>query len=183
MERAITIKKKSASGFTLIELLVAMFVFSFVIVAVISTFLSIYRYQKNSREIQVGMENSRVAMESMAKNIRMGAVDGGTEEKIYFYNYSQKKCMAYSFDSGNKKIKMAETAEISRIDNPNCSSVSYGTFFDLVSVSNIESLKFVIQKSNYGTTNPSVGRVTIKVKILGSNEPLQTTISLRDYLE
>lgn len=171
------------SGFSLVELLVATFIFSLIVVTAISVFLNVYSNQNRVRKIQQGVEASRTAMELMAKNIRMGAIDGSysaESDHIYFYNYSQGKCITYSIQ--DNKIKFKELS-VKRIDQPDCSTASYGQLSDLVSVDNIESLNFKITKSFYGESNPLVGRVTMVIKVEDSNEPAQTTISLRDYLE
>lgn len=173
-------KKDKHLGFSLVELLVAVFIFSLVFTASVSVFLSVFRSQNNIKVIQQGIENSRTAIELMAKNIRMGAIDSATSDNIYFYNYSQKKCINYTL--ANNKIKYRE-ASVSRISQPNCLTAGFSPLQDLVSVDNIESLKFNAIKSDYGDTNPSIGRVTIVIEVSGSNEPIQTTISLRDYLD
>jgi type II secretory pathway pseudopilin PulG len=184
MERIIAENKqrrKKLLGFSLLEMIVAIFIFAMVITVTISVFIASYRGQKRAKEIQQGMENSRVAIELMAKNIRMGAVDSPDNDdatEIAFYNYSQGKCIKYEFDG--EKIKVGEETS-TRTARPDCSVVvaSNSLISDLVA----EDLKFNIIKSDYMVAPPVIGRVTISIKIKNSNEPIQTTVSLRDYVD
>jgi prepilin-type N-terminal cleavage/methylation domain-containing protein len=165
-------KKTKLAGFSMLEMIVAIFIFAMIMTVAISVFVASYRGQKKAKEIQQGMENSRVAIELMAKNIRMGRIDSNTAASISFYNYSQGKCIKYEFSSG--EIKTGET-------NPdgdyNCGPISAGN--KLVADLVLESLNFNVVKSSASV----VGRVTISLKLKNSTEPIQTTVSLRDYIE
>lgn len=190
MERIIArneIIKRKLAGFSLLEMIVAMFIFSLIITATVSVFVASYAAQRKSKDIQLAIEDSRGAIELMAKNIRMGTIDSadtipGTADEIAFYNYSQNKCIKYKF--ANNNIEVGEVPG-SRVTEPDCSDttkVSY-SMNSLIASSIVDKLAFDIKKSKYDPSNPPnvVGRVTISIKIIGSDEPIQTTVSLRDY--
>lgn len=174
-------KNKKLAGFSLLEMIIAIFIFSLVITAAVSVFVASYNAQRKAKEIQLGVEDSRGAIEIMAKNIRMGTIDGtdGIKKEIAFYNYSQGKCIKYAFENG--KIMTGELSG-SRLENLDCSSIS--TPWNLIADSIVDDLNFNITESKYSETEDSiVGKVTISIKIIDSKEPIQTTISLRDYNE
>lgn len=180
-------KKTKLAGFSVLEMLVAIFIFALIITVTISAFIASYKGQKRTKDVQKSMEGARGAIELMAKNIRMGTIDSGSglANEIAFYNYSQEKCIKYKFNNSNDTIEVGEVND-SRVGSPDCSDttdVSY-TMNDLIADKVVEDLKFEAVESDY--SNPSnivVGRVTISIQVKNFGEPIQTTVSLRDYNE
>ena len=62
-------------GFTLIELLVAIFIFSLIIVAIVSVFVSTVTAYGKAKAIKTVKENAEFAMASIAKDVRMGKIE------------------------------------------------------------------------------------------------------------
>lgn len=60
------------NGFTLVELIVSMALFILVIFIVTSTFLNLSQLHKTARATMVGINSVSVAIENMARNIRIG---------------------------------------------------------------------------------------------------------------
>ncbi len=175
-------KTKKMAGYSFMEILISMAIFSLITITVVSLFAASYRSQKKSKDIQQKMEDSRVAIEMMAKNIRMGTIDSasGSQNNISFYNYSQNKCVYYGISDDNK-IEMGEILG-SRQSLPSCSGLVY-PLSDLIAGGFVEGLKFDIIKSNQNPVSLVVGKVTISIKLLNSADLVQTTVSLRDYVD
>lgn len=68
-------KNPSRGGFTLIELIVAIFIFSILTISIVSVFASTVRAYSKSRAIKTIKENTEFAMNSIAKDVRMGKIE------------------------------------------------------------------------------------------------------------
>lgn len=66
--------ENSSKGFTLIELMVAILIFSLIVVAIVSVFVSASGAHQKSRAIKTVKENAEYALSSIAKDVRMGKV-------------------------------------------------------------------------------------------------------------
>jgi prepilin-type N-terminal cleavage/methylation domain-containing protein len=184
MERRIKIEHRE--GFVLIEMMVALFIFSLITTAIVGVFIVSYKSQQFSKTAQQDLENVRVAMELMAKNIRMSTLDEGNDSSIYIYNYSQGKCIGYRMrenvtDSSKKSLEYAEE-RIDRLDSDgnieNCESVLINSdFSSLTSDSKLSSVYFKVRK----TSVSEMGKVTIVMILDNNSTPFETTVSLRDY--
>lgn len=185
--------RENKQGFTLLELLISVFIFSLVMIAVVSLFVRFVTFQKRSRGIQQNMEDTRYAMELMAKTLRTSsvvscnnftrAICNARESSIEIYDYSQNKCIR--FYSQNNRIRMGSTAT----DRANCNSGATMASTDLVD-NFVRNLDFRATKTD--TASSQVGKVTISVKVCSTTSctgaendqaNLETTVSLRDYLE
>jgi prepilin-type N-terminal cleavage/methylation domain-containing protein len=78
-------------GFTLIELLVSIFIFSLITVAIVSVFVSTTKAHQKARAIKFVKENAEFAISSIAKDVRMGKIEGKFRvgSKIYTNNGTQ----------------------------------------------------------------------------------------------
>lgn len=59
-------------GFTLVEILVAISIFSVVVISTIGAFLKMVDVNKKIQSVRNAMDNANLAMETMARNIRLG---------------------------------------------------------------------------------------------------------------
>ncbi|HPN96242.1 MAG TPA: prepilin-type N-terminal cleavage/methylation domain-containing protein [Candidatus Moranbacteria bacterium] len=190
-------------GFSLVEMLVALFIFSLVMMTVVSVFASFVSNRKKIGNVQRDLENGRTAIELMAKNIRMscgvgiGYVSSGEEttgSALFMYNNSQGKCLIYQFQNGNLKSSSAPIEAPPGSENEPCPydcrpvNAGYSNWKTLVS-SNIQAGEFRIVKTDREPASVDgdprvVGKATILMSI-GADMPvtLQTTVSHRDYEE
>lgn len=171
-------------GFSLMEMIVAIFIFSLVMTTVTSIFVQAFNARKKAKEIQVNIENARYAMELMAKSLRMSSVvDDSVSSSILIYDYSQKKCIRYYYDSTAKKImSQSSTAGITY---DNCvSSPSLGSAQELTSGIVSGFYRYITPSDN--NDPKQIGRVTIAIAVCEDENcvkknTIQTTVSLRDY--
>lgn len=181
--RLISFRKNK--GFSLPEVMIAMFIFSIIMTASVATFISAFSARNSARISQKGLEESRTAMEAIAKNIRMSIkVDNiaSNRNKISMFNMSQGKCIAYSSSSGVLRGVMTNPT-----DNPG--DVTYPTcLFPAetsweVLISQGASAWFDVTKTNTLSNPRVVGKATIKIdaEVETAKNHLQTTISFRDY--
>ena len=96
---------KNSKGFTLIELMVSIFVFSLVMTSATAVFAKVFRARQKSNAIQKNIEDTRYAMELMAKSLRMSSIISSTSPSqangsILSYDYSQGKCIRYWTSNG-----------------------------------------------------------------------------------
>ena len=69
------ISKREKRGFTLIELMVAIFIASVILVAMVAVFVSMTNAHVKSRAIKTVAENAQFALNSIAKDLRMGKIE------------------------------------------------------------------------------------------------------------
>jgi len=170
--------KNKYAGFSLIEMLISVFIFTIVITVVTFAFSKAFFSSQKTRVVQRNMENGRIAMETMAKNIRMSRKLTATSSTIKMYNNSQAKCIAYVF-SGSKLQSVIYDAGGSTSD-PTCADPNMSNAIDLVSANANGSFEVTETK----TTDPKkIGKATILVNIgTGADtQHIQTTVSFRDF--
>lgn len=66
------IKKKSAAGFTLVEVVVSIALFSIVMVVCVAALLALVNANRKAQALQSVMNNLNIALDDMARNVRMG---------------------------------------------------------------------------------------------------------------
>jgi len=180
------IENLNRKGFTLVEVMVALFVFALVMTATSVTFTKAFRVYSDAKDVQENMENAQYAMNLMAKTFRTSSVasSDGTFDSVTVFDYSQAvgpadgKCIRYYFDSVNNRIMKSEN------NAPNltsCGSAAQPTGLPITS-GNIVAAEFDVRSSSAGSV---VGKVTFSMKLKkGKSEvDIQTTTSLRDYVE
>lgn len=176
------IENNKLKGFSLLEAITAIFIFSLVVVITVSVFAGAFKSRVKSKEVQQAMEDTRFAMEIMAKNIRMSTIDHIDANRLYIYNYSQDKCIKYEFTGNN--LTAGEISLASRLNSNgsinSCSPASKTyTSQNMLKAGSLESGWFFATKSDDDT----VGVVTIIAKVDGSPNAMQTTVSLRDFIK
>lgn len=65
-------KRALQKGFTLVEILVAISIFSVVVISTIGAFLKMVDVNKKIQSVRTAMDNANLAMETMARSIRLG---------------------------------------------------------------------------------------------------------------
>jgi prepilin-type N-terminal cleavage/methylation domain-containing protein len=66
---------RNKKGFTLIELLVAIFIFSLIMVSIVSVFASTVKAYSKAKSMKILKENIEFAISSIAKDVRMGKIE------------------------------------------------------------------------------------------------------------
>jgi prepilin-type N-terminal cleavage/methylation domain-containing protein len=197
------IKNSQKKGFTLIEVLIAMAIFSMMMVATATFFGSSISGYKNAKAIQKDVENAQFAMNLMAKTLRTSSIlscgggacstTGGPYTSVQVYDYSQAKCIEYTYDSVNKKITTRSSSTPVNVDTPalGCTVASWTGSQDMAT-SHVERANFYIIKSAKAPATPVVGRITTSIEICATSTctglekdkvRIQSTSSLRDFKE
>jgi len=91
---------KDKKGFTLIELLVAMFIFIVIMGAMVAVSLAGFRSYIKSRAIKVVTEDVGFALNSIAKDVRMGKVENATG----CIGTSLKDCLMITRNATQEKV-------------------------------------------------------------------------------
>lgn len=172
--------RKKLRGLSLIEVMVSMGIFSLMMVTVAGIFSSSVQSARANRNIEHDLENAQFVMNDIAKQLRTSTVVDSSSAAVRFYDYSQGKCVEYRRNSGSNFIERASATTTRELCVPglNLGIFSSATTGDVVPV-------FAVIPSVLNTT---VGRVTMVfvVKEKSASERsvrVQTTVSLRDYVE
>lgn len=181
------------------EVLIALFIFSIVISGVTTYFARIVSANQNAKRLQQNLEDTRFVMNRMAKVLRTSVIIDPTGDArrhdLRVYDYSQKKCLIYVFDSDVGLIERVSSASpASGVDEKSwCAGLSISNFSQntLISVSGSgASLSgfFSIVPSVFDPSNRSsnyAGGVTMQVTIRRNNtaSTVQSTVSLRNFKE
>ena len=186
-------------GFTLVEALVAVFVFSLVMISVVSIFSKFVIVKKRSGGIQRNMEDAKYAMELMAKTIRTSSVIecldstgsvmacGSSVAGIEIYDFSQGMCIIFRFSGGT--ILKGSASPATAGDKSSCN-------FTPGAISTYQMVGNTINQMSFGVdqTVPftKIGKVTISIAICSDpgcsgtgndRASFQTTVSTREYSE
>lgn len=171
-------------GFSLLEMLIAIFIFTLIMVASSTFFARSIQTYKNVRATQRDLENAQYVMNLMAKTLRTSSIIASGSSPLYIdiYDYSQSKCIRYSFS--NNAIK---TNSIGAADKKDCTFSNTG-FTDLSNFY-VNNAYFSVTPSSKTATGAPIllGKVTISLEICPSatscsdKARIQTSVSLRDY--
>ena len=175
------------------EVLIATFIFSIIMIAVTSYFVSVTAANQNSKRLQQNLEDVRFVMNRIAKVLRTSVViatSNSTSSEIRVFDYSQKRCLRYRFE-GNSVVEYSSVSlPVGQLDEKGwCAGMLSFSSSTLMSVSTGVSLsgQFVIVPSDDGATGGSklAGRVTMNATVTRRNNAstIQTTVSLRNYKE
>jgi prepilin-type N-terminal cleavage/methylation domain-containing protein len=196
-------KEKKASGFTLIELLVSIFIFGLITVAMLSVFAGVSGASQKAKAIKQIKERMEFAMNSIAKEVRMGRVENGganyaTGGPVNYLLITRNRGgrVCYKIDSGLYTIGVADIAS----GNNDCSSASYNNLVDISDLGGVffsPNSKFRSCMTNIdgsgvdcnGNSNNRRGWVEMNFEITLDNANamatdainVQTTVSSRDY--
>ncbi len=187
-----TITKNSRQGFTLIELMVAIFIFSLLLVAIVSVFSSTVTAYSKGRAIKTIKENAEFALGSIAKDVRMGKIESA------YANGSRSDYLLVTRNRGMSKVCYRvnpNTLSICENVGVNCSSCLSPGYKDMINLSGT-NMSFDVLTSGFRslTTDPPNdptrrGWVEINLNIdMTSGQEMsadainvQTTVSSRDY--
>ena len=183
--------KVSQKGVTLIEVIVAMFVFVTIIIATTAVFSSSSQSKKFITSSQKKYDAAFATLGEVGKylststtNLTMFQSSGG--DSLVVYNYSQHTCAQFSFMS-NKLVVKKQVMQSSEYYK-SCSSNYLSRVTSETVIDNATGL-FYFKKIEFGSVGNSAF-VTIAAKVYDGDPnmsqskwiPLQTTLSLRDYL-
>lgn len=172
----------------MIEALIAIFIFALAMVMVSGTFSGFMKTYANEKRMQRNFEDAQYAMNLMAKSIRTSSVKGvdpTDPTKIDIFNYSQNKCIEYSWVG--ESLNMAYTNDTNPGSLDGCHFDNLASSSPLIS-KGVDKAYFSDTPSLPGSsgTQGLVGKVTIalNMKQTGQNSsvvPIQMSVSLRDY--
>lgn len=177
------------------EVLIALFIFSIVISGVTTYFARIVSANQNVKRLQQNLEDTRFVMNRMAKVLRTSVIidpTGATRRHdLRVYDYSQKKCLIYVFNSDVGLIERVSSASpASGVDEKAwCATQANFSENRLISISDASlSGFFSIVPSVFDPSNRSsnyAGRVSMQVTIRRNNtsSTVQSTVSLRNFKE
>lgn len=189
-------------GFTLVELLVAIFIFSLVMVAIVSVFVSLVVSYGKIKAIKTVKENAEFAMNFIAKDVRMGKIESyykvgtgstvpltGTLKPYLVVSRNRGGKVCYHLDMANKFLGIQEGIDVS-----NTCSASQGDYRKLIDLSGTK-MTFGSLSGFYSlpTDTKSVTKkrgwveMNINISMESGSEMsadqinIQTIISSRDY--
>lgn len=185
-----SVKYSHSRGFSLLEVLIATFIFSIIMIAVTSYFVSVTSANQNSKRLQQNLEDVRFVMNRIAKVFRTSVLISSTTTEVRVFDYSQKRCLRYRFE-GNSIVEYSSVSlPTGQLDEKGwCAGMLSFSSNTLMSVSTGVSLsgRFVAVPSDDGATGGSklAGRVTMNATVTRQNNAstIQTTVSLRNYKE
>lgn len=174
-------QNKNKKGFTLIEVLVAMFIFTLIMLAVIISFSNLFRSYRDSKDIQEDLDNAQYAMNLVMKSLRTSSImedgDSGSGDSILIYDYSQKKCISYSFYEKDGDTYLGISSADS--EEASCSSMSFDSITPMTTGDVTGNFWWV--ESSEGE---AVGNATLLMHVSSSagGVDIQSSVSLRDYV-
>lgn len=131
--------------------------------------------------LQKNLEAAQFAMSVMAKELRTSSIVGSDATTITFVDYSQKKCIRYSFTGD--ELWRGDYGVGS--DDPNANRATCLGAAPAVSQLLVKGITAYAMNIDSSTPmpNPHVGRATVSITVgsSGQRATLQTTVSLRDY--
>lgn len=195
---------KNKKGYSFLEILISVFIFVVLMASFTFVFIRFFSSYKSTKAIQRNLENAQYAMNLIAKTLRTSSViycgigtDKACASSPYLatrvFDYSQEKCIAYIFgDSttlGQKgNLYYSEVTMPSGTSDPKawCGSVGFPSW--PIINSNYLDGSFFITPSDIDSSPPKAGKVTISMKVCSDSTckdsaKIQTTVSLRDYVE
>lgn len=187
MKKIKKIKSKRAKGFSLIETLVSVFIFSLMMTLLAGSFSGFLREFMARKKEQKVLENAQYTLSLIEKTIRTSTVfaasgtgvidfNGGDSKKIKLFDYSQSKCLAYKFDSTNKKIVLMTNSAAVTADT--CGDFQFGyTESDLTS-NNIKNV--AVEGWVSSADNP--GRVSVAITLSAPGSSSDVNISMTSSL-
>lgn len=185
--------KKKYKGYTLVEIMAALASFSIIMIAITQIFARGISSYREVRKTQVNLEAAQAILNLMSKELRTSSVVssslGATVSTIKFFDYSQNRCIEYSFDETTGQIAKRSVAYSDPDPTDNdydeqwnyCNGVAFaGVAQPLLTGLTSQAVSLV---PSAAPPNPLVGKVTVAVTIgQGSaSTSLQTSVSLRDF--
>jgi prepilin-type N-terminal cleavage/methylation domain-containing protein len=182
---------KNSKGFSLMEVLISVFIFSIIMVVVMTYFVNVTLANQNTKRLQQNLEDVRFAMNRIAKVLRTSVVispnSNQTVGEIRVFDYSQARCIRYRFEENGIREYSVDLPVGTADEKVWCAGSPTFASNDIVSTSNGATLdgKFAVVPSNKTSPNETAGRVTMNATITRqtNSSTIQTTVSLRNYKE
>lgn len=171
-------------GFSIIEILVAVFIFSLIMVAVAQIFSSTMLSYNQGRTTQQNLEDTEVAMNTMAKVLRTSHVFNDNPNVIRAYDYSRNICVRYRLNvNGNNQLLVSTVNNGGTVKDPQCDFLA-APETSMINAKVSGQFDVVLSKDTLTSSNPTVGKVTMSLVVdpgTSWEQTLQTSVSLRDY--
>ena len=176
-KRQVKIKNKNKSslktrkGFSLLETLIAVSLFSLLTVMVSGVFASFLKSYAESKKTLQDVEEVQFAMNLMAKTIRTSDVKLESANVLKVYDYSQSKCLKYSFASNKMQVNYSSETGQGEVDKCVFAAASMSGLQDLTTA-NVTSASFKVVPS----TSATLGFVNVALTV---EEVTQTTAPMK----
>lgn len=177
-------KKNSCKGFTLIELVVAIFIFSIILVGVLTISVSVLNSYQKAKAIKTVKENAEFALSSIAKDVRMGKIESADT------GAGKSDTFEITRNRNQTKVCYRKTANTLDICDSGCAS-NCKSLVDLSGTGmSFDSTSGFRNQQTEPIPNPTVrGWVEINLNIVADTGKemeadqinVQTTVSSRDY--
>jgi type II secretory pathway pseudopilin PulG len=171
------------SGLTLIELLVAMFILMMVMGGMTAVSVAAFRSYQKSKAIKVVLEDIGFALNSIAKDVRMGKVESNDN-----IGSTPRSSLVITRNQNVETVCYSLSSTLLNLCNSDCSS-NCRSIVDLSGTGmsfNTDTSGFYSQRTNLSSTPPLRGWVEINLNIENSTMEtdsihVQTIVSSRDY--
>ncbi len=185
--------RKKCKGYTLVEIMAALGAFSIIMIAITQIFSRGITSYREVHRTQVNLEAAQAVLNLMAKELRTSSVVdsslGATVSTIKFFDYSQNRCIEYSFDESNGQVTKRSTGYTDPDPTDNAFDEQWNYCNGVVLTGAAQPLltglmsQTVDLVASLAPPNQQVGKVTISLTIGqgSSSTTIQTTVSLRDF--
>lgn len=185
---------KKEEGFTLVELLVALTLFTFIVIAAVSSLYAVNNASRKVNAMRGVLDNLNFAMESMSRTIRTssniicdgtGAPVGGTHNCPFPSGTPASRLSMESTLGGESEVEYRLNTTTHQIEKRVDEGSGYGNWISITSPEiYVQSLKFYVSGADvYDSAQPSVIIMTqgIATATTGDTTPfaLHTFISQR----
>lgn len=175
--------KKFRKGFTLIELMVSMFILILVMAAMATVAVSVFKSYQKSKSIKTVTEDVGFALNSFAKEVRMGKVESLVD------NAGNTPSNTLLFTSSRTMTKVCYTlsSTLLNVCDGNCANCQSAVDLSGTSMTfDTATSGFRYQKTNTSVSPKVRGWAEINLNIESPSMAtdsihVQTTVSLRDY--
>lgn len=188
------LKRKKLRGYTIAEVVSALAAFTIIMMVVSQIFGRSMASYREVKKTQNNLQGAQSTLNLMAKELRTSSVvassPGASVSTLKFFDYSQNRCIEYSFSQtlGSITRRSAAYVDPDPTNNTNDEQVLYCTSYTFTSspetlLTGLTGQAIQVVNSSNSITTPVVGKVTVVVTLgTGSSQTsLQTTVSLRDF--
>jgi len=177
---------RASRGFTLVEMIVAIALFSVVMVVCVGALLSLVNANRKAQSLQSVMNNLNIALDGMARSVRMGNtydgstgcsgnLDGGAKDctggstRISFQPYGDATELAwiYNFNSATHSIERSTSGSISGAAAITAPEVT------------IEDMRFYVVGTDRGDTVQPKVVIVVKGSAGAPGSPTRTTFHIQ----
>ncbi len=188
---------RSQHGFSLIELVLAMAAFTIIIMGTMRVVAIGSKSYRGVKTVQSNLETAQFAINTMGKELRTSSVVSSSGSAVVFFDYSQNRCIQYSFSgplppSATPNIALVRRARSITVTptmlpdtaRNDCATNGVVTAPETL-LTGLTNYALVVGPSRKisNPLGPFVGYMTVSLTVGtgGLAATVQTTVSLRDF--